>query len=82
MLDDDEEDEVQDQPFTPPGVLQHTYEVNGRQYGVWKASLSQADTKRIIRNCQILVLLFIEGASMIELDDVDWTIDRWTVFFL
>jgi histone acetyltransferase 1 len=73
---------VQDQPFKPPGVLQHKYEVSKRQYGVWKASLSEADTKKIIRNCQILVLLFIEGASMIEINDLDWTISRWTVFFL
>jgi len=31
---------------------------------------------------QILVLLLIDGASMIELDDPDWTIQRWTVFFV
>jgi len=31
---------------------------------------------------QILVPLFIEGGTLIELDDPDWTIERWTVFFV
>lgn len=31
---------------------------------------------------QAFVLFFIEGGSLIELDDPDWTIDRWRIFFV
>jgi len=31
---------------------------------------------------QIFVTFFIEGGTFLELDDPDWTVDRWTVFFL
>lgn len=60
----------------------YEYKVQGRSYGIWAANLSDPAAKRLLRSMQILVLFFIEGASMIELDDVDWTIQRWTVFFL
>ena len=68
--------------FSPPGKMIHSYKVEDRSYGIWAANLSDPAAKRLLRSMQILVLFFIEGASMIELDDVDWTIQRWTVFFM
>lgn len=60
----------------------HQYEVNGRSFGIWTTLLTDPKAKRIIRHMQILVPLFIEGGTCIELDDPDWTIERWRVFFL
>ena len=36
----------------------------------------------MIKRIQILIPLFIEGGTLIELKDPDWSLDRWTVFFL
>lgn len=76
--------------FEPPGERIYDFTIREkskgteytRSFGVWAANLADPKTKQIIRNGQILMLFFIEGASMIELDDPDWTIARWTVFFL
>jgi histone acetyltransferase 1 len=78
----DEDNQESGQSFTPPGKKVTEYTANGDRYGIWAANLSDPAAKRLLRNMQILVLLFIDGASMIELDDPDWTIQRWTVFFV
>jgi histone acetyltransferase 1 len=36
----------------------------------------------MIKRIQILVPLFIEGGTLVELDEPDWALERWTVFFL
>ena len=69
-------------PFEPPGELLESYEVNGRSFGIWTASLTDPRVKRILNHTQIFIPMFIEGGTMIELDDPEWTIDRWTVFFM
>ena len=43
--------------------------------------LSDPAAKELFRNMQVFVLFFIEGGTLIELDDPDWTIDRWRIFF-
>lgn len=68
--------------WEPPGELLHQYEVDGRTFGIWSTNLSNPVAKQILKNMQILVLFFIEGGSMIELEDVDWTIERWTLFLM
>jgi len=73
---------MSDSSFSPPGKMVQSYTMEDRTYGIWAANLSDPAAKRLLRSMQILVLFFVEGASMIELDDVDWTIQRWTVFFL
>lgn len=67
--------------WTPPGKLIYSYNVNGQSYGVWTTTLSDPKAKELFRNMQAFVLFFIEGGTIIELDDPDWTIDRWRVFF-
>ncbi|KAF2015454.1 histone acetyltransferase type B [Aaosphaeria arxii CBS 175.79] len=67
--------------WTPPGTLSQKFERHGKKYEIWKASLADPAALEIWRNMQILVLLYIEGASMLELDE-DWTYERWTLYLL
>lgn len=69
-------------PFVPPGELVHSYDVNGRRFGIWEVNLTDPRAKQILRHMQIFVHFFIEGGSFIELDDPEWTIERWTIYFL
>lgn len=71
-----------DAPFQPPGKRIHSYSVNDQQYGIWAANLTDPLAKRILRRMQIFTSINIEGGSFIELDDPDWTIERWTIYFL
>jgi histone acetyltransferase 1 len=36
----------------------------------------------MVKRIQILVSFYIEGGTPIELQDADWSLERWTVFFL
>lgn len=56
----------------------------GRQltYEVWRSSVSDARCRQLLANMQLLVVLFIEGATAIDLDDEEWSSRRWEVFFL
>lgn len=38
--------------------------------------------QQIVKRIQILVPFFIEGGTFIELKDPEWSLERWTVFFL
>ncbi|RMZ82221.1 hypothetical protein DV738_g1756, partial [Chaetothyriales sp. CBS 135597] len=68
--------------WTPPGERVNEYERGGEVFETWAASLSDPSMKALIDNIQILVLFFIEGAVFINLDDVDWTLDRWRVYLV
>ena len=70
------------QSFTPPGKLYNTYTLDGKTYEIWYAPLIDEACKEIIRNVQILILFFIEGGSIIDVDDEIWTNRRWDVYFL
>lgn len=77
---------VQEDPsakdFKPPGKQVLTYEVNGRQYEIWAGSLANPEVKRLLDRVQVLVSLFIEAGTPLETDDPEWTLERWTVFFV
>jgi len=68
--------------FKPPGELVHQYEANGRKFGIWKSPLAAKEASHLVENMQIFVTFFIDGGTFLELNDSDWTVDRWTVFFL
>ncbi|RMD43383.1 hypothetical protein DV735_g1699, partial [Chaetothyriales sp. CBS 134920] len=68
--------------WTPPGERVNEYERDGEVFETWAAPLSDPAMKALIDNIQILVLFFIEGAVFINLDDVDWTLDRWRVYLV
>lgn len=67
--------------WKPPGSLLHSFTLHGKQYEIWKASMADPATKQMWENMQILVLLFIEGAQMQELEE-QWSLERWSVYFL
>ncbi|EXJ89521.1 hypothetical protein A1O3_02588 [Capronia epimyces CBS 606.96] len=68
--------------WTPPGVCVNKYTRGGQSYEVWAGSLLDAPLRALVDNIQILIVLFIEGGQFINLDDVDWTLDRWRVYLV
>ncbi|TKA63560.1 hypothetical protein B0A49_07536 [Cryomyces minteri] len=68
--------------FKPPGTILHRYTTQGRLFEIWYSSLADPATKELLRNVQVLVPLFIEGGTAIEVDDLEWTIERWKVYFV
>lgn len=66
--------------WQPPGELVNTYIRDGQTYEIWAASLSDPRMKELVDNIQILIVFYIEGGIFINLDDVDWTLDRWRVY--
>ncbi|KAI5259319.1 histone acetyltransferase type B catalytic subunit [Aureobasidium subglaciale] len=67
--------------FTPPGILLHSYTHEDHRFEVWKASLSDEGAREIMDNVQTLVPMFIEGGTILTLDE-PWVADRWTLFTL
>jgi histone acetyltransferase 1 len=66
--------------WTPPGKLATSFNVQGDAFEIWKGNLADPAVRQVISRVQVLVPLFIEGGSAIDMDDPD--ADRWTVFFL
>jgi histone acetyltransferase 1 len=67
--------------WKPPGTLVNSFALHGKQYEIWSANLSDHAAMGIWRNMQVLTLLFIEGASLPELD-AEWSVERWTLYLL
>jgi histone acetyltransferase 1 len=65
--------------WTPPGERVREYTRDGAKYEIWCASLTDAAAKQVLENMQILVPLFIEGGTTLQLDQ-DWTTQRWKLF--
>jgi histone acetyltransferase 1 len=68
--------------FQPPGELWQTMEASGQTFEIWKGSLADLAVQQVVKRAQILVPFFIEGGSLIELREPEWSLARWTVFFL
>lgn len=66
--------------WTPPGERVQTYSRNGNDYEIWAASLTDPRMRTLVDNIQIMILMYIEGGTFINLDDVEWTLDRWRVY--
>jgi histone acetyltransferase 1 len=69
------------QDWHPPGEKIHTYERDGKPFEIWCASLADPAAKQLLENMQILAPLFIDGGSMLELEQ-DWTTARWKLYTL
>ncbi|KAM3416125.1 Histone acetyltransferase type B catalytic subunit [Cercospora zeina] len=67
--------------FRPPGEKIHSYARNGKSYETYCASLADRAARGILENMQILVPMFIDGGSMLELEQ-DWTAARWKMFLV
>ncbi|KAL8817438.1 MAG: hypothetical protein Q9223_003723 [Gallowayella weberi] len=68
--------------WRPPGTLIETYTRRGRAFEIWCAELTDPAVRQLIDRIQVLVSLFIEGGTPIPLDDQDWSLARWQVFFV
>lgn len=71
-----------DSKWTPPGKLLEKYSQGGRNFEIWCGSLTDPTVTQILKNMQVLVPLFIEGGTLQNLDDQDWTMERWKLFLL
>lgn len=67
--------------FHPPGERIHRYSRSGTNYEIWCASLADRKAKELLTNMQVLVPMFIEGGSTLELEQ-DWTTARWKLFLI
>ncbi|KAL8762664.1 MAG: hypothetical protein Q9184_001371 [Pyrenodesmia sp. 2 TL-2023] len=68
--------------WKPPGQLINSYTSRGRNFEIWASELTDPAVQQLIDRIQILVSLFIEGGTPIPLDDQDWSLARWNVFFV
>ena len=68
--------------FKPPGTRVTSYTKKGRNFEIWAGSLLDPEIRCIIDRIQIFILFFIEAGSYIRTDDVDWTLERWKVYFV
>ncbi|KAH6625646.1 acyl-CoA N-acyltransferase [Boeremia exigua] len=76
-----ERDAATSKDWKPPGQLMQSFTLHGKQYEIWKASMVDSAARQIWLNMRILVLLFIDGATIDGLDDEE-TLDRWSLYFL
>ena len=70
------------QSFKPPGALLETYTSKGRNFEIWRSELVDPAVRRLIARLQILISFFIEGGTPLELEDQEWTLARWQVYFV
>lgn len=75
------EDKEDAASWTPPGERIREYSRDGQRYEIWCASLTDAAAKQVLENMQILVPMFIEGGTTLQLEQ-DWTTQRWRLFLL
>lgn len=68
--------------WKPPGELLKTISKDGKTFEIWKGSLADKAVQQILKRIQILVSFFIEGGTFIDLEDPEWSLERWTVFFM
>lgn len=70
------------QNFTPPGKLVKSYSRKGRDFEIWSGSLLDSRVRETIERMQIFISFFIEAGTPLNTTDADWTLDRWTVYFV
>jgi histone acetyltransferase 1 len=68
--------------WKPPGELLRTLTTGDSTYEIWKGSLADGAVQQMVKRIQILIPLFIEGGQAINLNDPEWSLQRWTVFLL
>jgi histone acetyltransferase 1 len=66
--------------WTPPGKVVASYDTKDGVFELWKGSLADLAVQQLVSRIQIMVTLFIEGGTPIDLEEPDK--GRWTVFFL
>ena len=67
--------------FTPPGQLLHSYSKDGTDFEIWCGELTDPAVKLLLERMQIFISFFIEGGVPLNLDEEEWSLARWRVFF-
>ena len=75
-------DDTSAKDFKPPGSLVHSYTRKGRSFEIWGGRLSDPAVRQILDRIQIFISFFIEGGTPLNTDDVEWTLERWTVYYV
>ncbi|KAL9117949.1 MAG: hypothetical protein Q9187_005513, partial [Circinaria calcarea] len=68
--------------FQPPGKLVKSYKRVTREYEIWCGELTDPAVQLLLERMQIFVSFFIEAGTPLALDDQEWTLARWRVFFV
>ncbi len=68
--------------WTPPGRRLASYRYRNRVFEIWHGQLSDPKVRALLNNMQIFATFFIEGGSYVNLQDPEWTLQRWSVFLL
>ena len=76
------QDKTSTSSFSPPGKLVDRYTSKGRDYEVWCGELTDQAVQLLLERMQIFVSFFVEGGTPLVLDDQEWTLARWRVFFV
>ena len=64
----------------PPGIRVNAYAGPGRgEYMTYMADVADPEARDILENMQILIPMFIEGGTALQLEQ-DWTTKRWKIF--
>jgi len=71
-----------DAKWTPPGNLLKSYKSHGRQFEIWCSSLENERANEMLRGMRILIPMYIEGGTCNFLDDAEWSLRRWKIYFL
>lgn len=76
------QDDESAKDFVPPGKRVHNYVTRGRTYEIWAGSLADPEVRRLLDRAQIFVSLFIEAGTPLDTEDPEWSLERWTVYFV
>jgi histone acetyltransferase 1 len=68
--------------WKPPGKLLHGYMSGKKNFEIWQSKLSDARAKQIVSNMRIFIPFFIDGGTVDFLDEPEWALERWNIFFL
>lgn len=68
--------------FKPPGERLYQYTSKGRHFEIWTGELRDPAVKLLVERMQVLISLFIEGGTPLDLEDQDWSLARWRVYFV
>lgn len=68
--------------YKPPGELLESYTSKGRNFEIWSGELVDPAVRQLVDHLQILISFFIEGGTPLELEDQEWTLARWRVYFV
>ena len=68
--------------FRPPGQMINTYTIKDRTFEIWRGNMTDLAVQQILKRMQIFVPFFIDGGTYVNLNEPDWSLARWRIFFL